>query len=234
MKKNIIVTGASSGIGLAITKKFIGEGWTVHGIARNRAKLKDMGIELGENFYGYAVDVSNSKSLEKVFSNIKQIAPSIQVLVNNAAIFKSKPFLEFTFDEMLEIIKINLLGSLYCTHFSINLMKNNYSRIINISSVSGLHGIKNQAVYSASKFGLNGFAESLAQELTSKNIFITTICPGGVNTPLWDPVSNPYLGGEITSALKPEQVADAVMYVSKLSKNIILKEFILFPSNEWH
>ena len=234
MQKIIIVTGASSGIGLEITKRFIANGCIVHGIARNPTKLEKMSSLLGVNFYGHAVDISESSALCATFETIKKITPSIDILINNASIFKSKPFFDFSFDEISQVIGTNLLGSLYCTHLSIKLLNKNFSRIINISSVSGLHGIKNQAVYSASKFGLNGFADSVAQELSASNILMTTIYPGGVNTPLWNPLTNPYLGGETTSLLTPEQIADAVIYINNLPKNVILKELTIFPTNEWH
>ncbi len=147
-------------------------------------------------------------------------------LINNASVFQSKPFAESSLEDIDTIIDTNVKGSLYCTLEAIKILK---GRIINIGSVSGLNGIKDQAIYSASKFAINGFSESLAQE---SGISVTTINCGGVNTPLWNE-KNPY-PGDIDKLLKPTDIVNLIDYIVNLPENITFKNVTLFPNNEWH
>jgi short-subunit dehydrogenase len=105
---------------------------------------------------------------------------------------------------------------------------------VNIGSVSGLHGIRHQAVYSASKFGLEGFADSLNQELVERGIYLSTINPGGIDTPLWDERSNPYPGDTKDKLLQVGTIVEMVLYVAELPRNVLLKKIVAFPINEWH
>ena len=132
--------------------------------------------------------------------------------------------------EIDDILDTNLKGTIYCTLEAIKKM--NKGRIINISSVSGTHGIKNQAVYSSSKYGVIGFAESLAQELKEKGILISTICPGGINTPLWNE-SNPY-PGNIEDLITTDDIFNTLNYIINLPDNVIVKTITMFPNCEWH
>ena len=105
-------------------------------------------------------------------------------------------------------------------------------RIINISSVSGLHGIENQSIYSASKFGLMGFSDSLAQETTRKNILISNICPGGINTPLWN--ENNKYPGNVDDIIQSDDITKCVEFIYNLPDNMVLKNITTFPKCEWH
>jgi 3-oxoacyl-[acyl-carrier protein] reductase len=107
------------------------------------------------------------------------------------------------------------------------------ARIVNIASVATTHGSAKQAVYCASKFGVDGFAEALNQEVIERGISITTICPGGIDTPLWKPAT-PYPGGDVSKLLASGDIADLVEYVANLPERVVLKRLTLFPSNEWH
>ena len=130
------------------------------------------------------------------------------------------------------IIDTNLKGTVFCTNEAIKLMKGNGGRIINIASVAATHGIKNQAIYCASKYGVDGFAEALNQELIEEGISISTIYPGSTDTPLWDKENNPY-PGDLSKILKPEDVVNMVEYIANLPKMVVLKKVVMFPSNEW-
>ena len=143
-------------------------------------------------------------------------------------------FQNFNHNEIDSIIDINLKGTMYCTlEFVKNMkQKNTTGRIINIASVASIHGIENQAVYCASKYGLNGFSEALNQELIKDNISITTIFPGGVDTPLWNE-KNEYPGNK-NDLLKTGDIVNLIEKILDLENRIILKNLTIFPSNEWH
>jgi len=142
-----------------------------------------------------------------------------------------KPLVEFNEEEIDDIIDTNIKGTIFCTLNTLKIM--NRGRIINISSVSGTHGIENQSVYSSTKYALNGFAESLNQELIKKNILISTICPGGINTPLWND-KNQYPGSDVTKILNPNDIVNMIEYIVDLPENVVLKNVTLFPTCEWH
>lgn len=231
--KTIVVTGASSGVGLEISRLFVNKGWRVIGFARTLTKLESLKSELGDQFSFFEVDVSLSKSVKDAFDNINTNIGAIDVLVNNAAVFVMKPFLESTVEDIDRIVDINLKGAMYCTFYALKLIRPNVGRIINIGSVAGEHGIKNQSIYCASKFGLDGFAEALNQELLVNGISLSTICPGGINTTLWN-AGNPYPGGDTSQLLSAYDIAKLVDYISVQPSNVILKKIVAFPSNEWH
>ncbi len=235
MKKNIVISGVSSGLGKELAKKFISLNWNVIGLARNTDTLENLSEELGDNFSFYAVDLQDEEGVLSAFDYIDTKLNHIDVIVNNAAVFTMKPFLECDFKDINSIMDTNLKGVMYSTLKAVEIMKKNNKsgRIINISSVAGIHGIENQAIYCASKFGLNGFAEALNQEIIKYNISISTIIPGGINTPLWNE-DNPYPGGDTKQLLQCSDIVKTVEYISGLEPRIILKNLTIFPSNEWH
>lgn len=223
--KTIVITGGSSGLGLAILKRFLKENWKVCILSRTPPPPQ---FEFNSNpfFKFIKCDIRDSNQVVKAFGQLD----GIDIFVNNASIFKSKSFIEMDFVEINEILDTNLKGTIYCTLSAIKKMKE--GRIINISSVSGLHGIENQTIYSASKHGINGFSNSLSKEYLDKNIKVTTICPGGLDTPLWNS-SNPY-NGDTNRLIKPEEIADLVYFISKSSLQTVYKNVTMFPDNEWH
>jgi NADP-dependent 3-hydroxy acid dehydrogenase YdfG len=230
-KKIIVITGVTGGVGAEAAKFFIQKDWIVVGLGRNSKKLERLSKEINnESFYYFITDVSEYKSVKLSFDKIKKNFGKVNVLVNNAALFSSKSFKKFKEKEINDIIDVNLKGTIFSTLECLKVMKS--GRIINIGSVSGTHGIPNQTIYSASKYGVNGFAESLNQELIKDNIKISTILPGGIDTPLWN--NDNVYHGDKSKILKPSDVVDAINYIINLSDNVVLKNMIMFPACEWH
>lgn len=230
--KVAVVTGATSGVGLATSRQLIAAGWAVVGIARDVARLQAVAADFGERFSYEAADLRRAGEVDAAFSRIADRHPVVDLLVNNAAVFWLKPFTEWTDGEIDAAIDTNLKGAMFSTRAALRTMLAG-SRIINVGSVAGTHGIPGQAVYCASKFGLEGFSDALAQELRPRNILVTLLAPGGIDTPLWNPATNPYPGapGKILDA---DDVASLVKYVADLPPHVIMKRAVLFPSNEWH
>jgi NADP-dependent 3-hydroxy acid dehydrogenase YdfG len=232
--KTILITGATSGLGYSIAKRFVSCGWMVLGVGRNKARLDEMSLEFGRQFMPLKVDISDSRALKSCLMAAFLIHPSLDVLVNNAGIFKQLNYEACDINDIERIIDTNLKGAMYCTYFCIPYLKYGSGRIINISSVAGIRGIKNQAIYSASKFGLEGFGQAIGQELLPKGISLTTITPGGINTPLWNESSNPYHGGGVENLIDPSEIALLIENIVGLSPGLVLKSVVAFPSNEWH
>jgi len=153
-------------------------------------------------------------------------------LVNNAAIYKMKPFSETSIDDMCDMIDINLKGPMYVTKFALKNMKKG-SRIFFINSVAGLEELENQSVYCASKHGLTGFAGVLGKELQPKGIKVTSIHPGGIDTPLWTR-DIPYPCGDVSQAISPLEVVKLIDFVYNSKLNIDYKTIKMFPDTEWH
>jgi len=229
--KIAVISGASSGVGLEISHTLLNHNWKVICLSRSKPSFISDFDSNQDSFQYISADIQNPDQIKKAFDKIKLRYQKIDLLINNAAIFKMGPFLEFSLQDINQIIDTNLKGAIFCTHQALSLMMTG-SRIINIGSVAGMRGIKYQSIYSSSKFGLDGFADSLNQELIALGISITTINSGGINTPLWNE-KNPY-PADLSSCLKSSDIASLVLYIANLPERIIFKNATIFPNNEWH
>lgn len=226
MKPVAVITGVSSGVGYDLALDLLAKDWIVYGISRNEIKWPYSSLNKFETFKHIQEDLSSGKIMREI-GDVK-----IDLLVNNAGVFSNK---EFVLEDILTIctlIDTNVKGTMIITSRLINSMKAG-SRIIFINSVAGLEEIENQAVYCASKAALTSFAGVLGKELRPKRIKVTSIHPGGINTPLWNDI-NPYPPGDLNRALQTEDITNIVDYVLNMPGNIELKTIKLFPDNEWH
>jgi len=228
--KTIIITGANNGVGLEACKYFVKQKYNVIGMSKssnNMAKINR------KNFSYHKVDITDTNSMIKTVERIIKENKNIDVLVNNAAIFKSINFKNHDIENIEEMIDINFKGVVIMTRLIVKkMLKQKSGKIINISSVSGIHGIENQSVYSATKHALTGFADSLNRELIPHGIQVTNLCPGGINTSLWND-DNPY-NGDVNELLQPSDVVDVLNFVISIKNNVIFKNIIFFPKNEIH
>ena len=199
-----IVTGSARGIGRAIVIALAKEGCNIVVNSRTKkevdATAKEI-EELGAGVLPVVADVSNEKDIERMVEAAMKKFGRIDILVNNAGVAVYKDFTKTGKEDWDNIIDINLKGIFLCTKAVLPIMqKRQYGRIINISSGAGKTGIAGLAVYCASKFGVIGFTEALADELPD-DIKVYAVCPGGVDTKMY--VS---MFGEHPS-LKPEDIA---------------------------
>ena len=223
--KTILITGTSSGVGATIAYDYIQKGWNVIGFARSESLFNY------PNYKHYQVDISKIyTSLSDTFDQIGDT--KIDILVNNAAVFKMKPFSETSIEEIYDMIDINLKGAMCVTKFALQNMEKG-SRIFFINSVAGLEELENQSVYCASKHGLTGFAGVLGKELQPRGIKVTSIHPGGINTPLWNK-DIPYPCGDVNQAISPIELVKVIDFVYNSKFNIEYKTIKMFPDTEWH
>ncbi len=236
-KELAVVTGASRGVGEALALRLAEEGWRVAALARTEEQLNALATKaesMSGSIVPCPVDVSDASAITGVINSLEAEHGPIGLLVNNAAIVQNNPFAGQSLDRLDEIIDINLKGTMYATHATIqHMIPRKSGKIINISSVAGVRGITGQATYCASKHGMVGFADSLTQELIPHNIQVATICPGAIDTPLWDPETNPY-PGDITKTIQPGEIVDLVMYLLQQPNHTLFKRIVMFPTNEWH
>ena len=193
---SVVVTGSSTGIGYQISKTLIANGYRVFGSVRNNKDATRVSSELGSNFVPLLFDVTNEDAVK---ASVKQVGDLLENqtlagLINNAGIAVFGAVQNLTAEEFKYQFDVNLLGVFHCTQAYMDLLGADKSRngeagkIINISSISGELGMPFMAAYNMSKFGLEGFSESLRRELMLFGIDVVVVAPGPVKTPIWTKV----------------------------------------------
>lgn len=177
MAKTIVITGAGSGLGRALARRFAGDGDTVILLGRTLSKVEAVANELGAPAFAVECDIASPDSVRTAFATIAERHPRIDVLINNAAIFE--PFLvkEATDKQINGAVSTNFAGPIYCTRSAIPLLGKG-SHIINISSESvGLPFVM-FSLYQSTKAGFERFSEALHQELEPDGIRVTLVRAG--------------------------------------------------------
>lgn len=182
-----VVTGAGSGIGRALAQELAARGAQLALADLNTAGLEETRRLLGEaNARAYTVDVSQAAEVEKFARQVQQDFGRVSLLVNNAGVALFGTFAEVSLQDMEWLLQINFWGVVYGCKFFLPLLQcEPEAHIVNVSSVFGLIGPPGQTAYSASKFAVRGFSESLREELrATSRIKVTTVHPAGVATPI--------------------------------------------------
>ena len=219
-KKNIIVTGASGGIGNAIIKKLSEAGANILASGTRIEKLE----ELKKIFEGLKIlkfDISQSDKIEEFIENAtNELGGSLDGIVNNAGITQDNLAIRMSLDEWQKVININLTSTFLMSKFAIKkMLKNKSGKIVNITSVVGHTGNLGQANYTASKAGIVAMSKSLAIEYAKKNININCIAPGFIKTAMTDKIDDKFkevIISKIPSARlgEPDDIANAVLFLS--------------------
>ena len=230
--KNIIVTGASGGIGNAIIKKLDEASANILASGTRVEKLE----ELKSNFKNIKIlkfDISQSDKIEEFIENAtNELGGSLDGIINNAGITQDNLAIRMSLDEWQKVININLTSTFLMSKFSIKkMLKNKSGKIVNITSVVGHTGNLGQANYTASKAGIVAMSKSLAIEYAKKNINVNCISPGFIKTAMTDKIDDKFkevIVSKIPSARlgEPEDIANAVLFLSSDQSNYINGETI--------
>ena len=221
MRKVAVVTGCSYGLGYDIADRLIDEGYFVYGLSRTKPSINLFAFP--DTFQWIECDITKSKQVEEAF---KRIGTYIDVLVNNAGVYQWGLFRDdFSFESIDRIIDLNVKGTMYVTKAAQKYMVRG-SHIFFINSVAGLYEIKNEAIYAASKHALTAFAGILGEELRNDQIKVTSIHPGGIDTPMQR--NNPIK----KELLQPSEISNLIANVIK--SKATYKTIKLFPESEWH
>ncbi len=176
-----IITGASSGIGRACALTFAEEGYRVALAARSRDKLQEVADTI-ENKGGQALsiptDVSRKKSCQHLIQQTKEKWGQINLLINNAGISMRALFQEVKLEVLEQLMQVNFWGAVYCTKFALPSIIETQGSIVGISSIAGFKGLPGRTGYSASKFAMQGFLESLRIELRPQQVHVMVVAPG--------------------------------------------------------
>ena len=218
--KNIIITGASGGIGNSIVEKLNHNGANILATGTRIEKLE----ELREKFSNIKIlkfDISQHDKIEEFIENAtKELGGSLDCIVNNAGITKDNLTIRMSLEEWSKVININLTSTFLMCKYSIKkMLKNKSGKIINITSVVGHTGNVGQANYTASKAGIVAMSKSLAIEYAKKNINVNCISPGFISTAMTDQIDEKFketIIAKIPSNRlgKPEDIANAVNFLS--------------------
>lgn len=182
MKKNILITGASKGIGKELAKGFADSGYNLFLTARNEISLREVAKDINAKAY-FVCDLSDKNDIEKFSEFIEQ--REIDILINNAGEYVYSEIEKMNYEQIDKMFRTNLLAPSYlCASAVKNMKQKKWGRIINIGSISGVMGEAYASIYSASKSGLVGLSKALALELAEFGITVNTINPGWVETEL--------------------------------------------------
>ena len=185
-KKVIWITGASSGIGKALSIKFAEEGWMVAASARREGLLQEL-TKINQNIHSFPLDVTNPEQCKKVFEEIKKKFNNIEISIFGTGIHDPNSEKRFNLEKIREIMEVNYFGTMN----SINSVYDYYNdkksgQISIISSVAGYRGLPAAGAYCASKSALTSFTESLRFEMMRKNVRVSLVSPGFIKTPMTD------------------------------------------------
>lgn len=235
-KKLALITGAAGGIGCAIARKLKDDGFDLALHARNlKPELEALKNELEDDGCRVQIvlgDISSFEDCKRMIDEILAENGSVDVLVNNAGMTRDKLVMMMKTEDFTDVIDTNLNGTFYLSKLvSKSMMKKRAGRIINMSSVVGIHGNAGQANYAASKAGIIGLTKSFAKEFASRNILVNAIAPGFIVSPMTDMLSEK-VKEEIKADIplaelgRAEDVAELVSFLAGDSSRYITGQVI--------
>jgi len=232
--KIAFITGAARGIGKATALHLAKEGVNIGLIARTESALKEVASEiegLGVKVAYAVADVSSKEQVEAAVASLTNDLGTTDILINNAGVASFAPVLEMDPEEWKKIIDVNVMGTYYVTRAVLpQLIEKNGGDIINISSTNGLGGAATASAYSASKFAVIGFTESLAQEVRRNNIRVSALTPSTVATDLALDLNLIKENNE-SKIMQPEDIAEFIVSQLKLNPRVYVKTASFIATN---
>lgn len=223
--KSAIVTGASLGIGLAITRSLVSRGVRVTGIARDAARLRTLSEQFGESFHPLPCDLGSPGQVTRAFAEVRGKLNSIDILVNNAGVGRFGAVDRMTNDDWDEMLATNVSGLYHCIREVVPVMKaQGAGHIVNIASIAGMVGYANASGYNATKFAVRGLSEALRKELEDFGIRVSAIYPGATDTM--------FSGGHVDAGnpvISPVDIAGLVLHVLEHSSDCLVSEVVVRP-----
>jgi len=230
--KVAVVTGASSGIGMAAARLLAAEGVRVVLAARRRERLQALARELGDAALVLPTDIRDPQAIARLFDAVRQRFGGLDLLFNNAGLGYHGPFAESDPEEWRETIEVNLYGVLRCTQAALPLLRGRPGAMIStVSSVGGRYGLPGWSVYNATKFAVVGFHDALRKELGPEGIRVALIEPGAVWTEWGFKVPEEAMRQrrQELDALQPEDVAQALVYGFAQPPHVLVEEILVRP-----
>jgi NADP-dependent 3-hydroxy acid dehydrogenase YdfG len=231
-----VITGASSGIGAATARALAAAGYRVALLARRLDRVTALADELGDGAVAIQADVTDRDSLVAAAERVSRELGDANVLVNNAGVMLLGPFSSDRRSDYRQMVEVNLLGAITATEVFLDQLKRGGGDLVNISSVAGRTARATNGVYAATKWGINGWSESMRLELLP-DVRVTVIEPGAVATELpahitqeqtREAIEELYGGVEVT----PEDIAEIIAFVIGRPRRIAIHELLVRPAGQ--
>jgi NADP-dependent 3-hydroxy acid dehydrogenase YdfG len=227
-----VITGASSGIGEATARALAAADYRVALLARRADRIEQLAGEFGEGAIAIQADVTDRDSL--VARRVQVDLGPAGVLVNNAGVMLLGPFSSEQRADYRQMVEVNLLGAMTATEVFLEQLRDGGGDLVNISSVAGRTARPGNAGYAATKWGINGWSESLRQEL-QPDIRVTVIEPGAVATELTDHITHADTKKATEDfvhdlAIRPEDIAEVIAFAVTRPRRMTLNEILVRPT----
>lgn len=235
------ITGASSGIGEATAHALVAEGAAVSLAARRTDRIDDLAERIGSDggkALAIETDITDEGQANRFVSETNEELGGLDILVNNAGLMLLGPVAGAPTEQWRQMIDVNLLGLLYCTHAALPIMGTNGSGdIVNVSSVAGRIAMMGSGVYNMTKWGVVGFSEALRQECARAHVRVTAIEPGWVDTELQGHNEHPAVVEAmekgiraIDKILEPADIARAIAFAVTQPEHVSINEMLIRPT----
>ncbi len=240
----VAITGASSGIGEATALLCARSGASVALAARRGDRIDELAQRIeaeGGRAIAVPTDVADEAAARAFVQRAHDELGPLDALINNAGVMLLGPVEGADTDQWRQMIDVNVLGLLYCTHAALPLMREQGSgHIVNVSSVAGRRANNGAAVYNLTKFGVNGFTEALRQEASRSGVRVTVIEPGYVETELQGHnAGNPKVAAgmekmkeQLGEVLQPDDIAEAIVYALAQPPYVTVAEVLVLPATQ--
>jgi len=246
-----LVTGAARGMGASIAAALAAEGCSVASLdlARAQAALDARASALGNGAIAVVADITDQDQVSRAFATVRERLGRIDILVNNAGMAESAPFARTDLAIWQRMLAVNLTGTYLCAREAyITMAKQDYGRIVNISSTAGLTGIAYVTAYCAAKHGVIGLTRSLALEAAKTNVTVNAVCPGYTETDLVkDAIANIMAktgkseaearaalvsGNPQGRLIQPEEIAHTVLWLCQPASHSVTGQAIAVAGGE--
>lgn len=240
MVQTVMITGASSGFGLAMAQLFIEKGYRVIGVARRQARLENMQARLGELFYPLVMDMSDTSSIDQGLSSLPEDWRQIDILVNNAglALGLDKAY-EADFADWQTMIMTNILGLTYLTRQLLpQMVERRSGHIINMGSTAGTYPYPGGNVYGATKAYVKQFSLELRADLAGTKVRVTNIEPGLCGGTEFSNIRFKGDNGraeklyEGANSIQPEDIANTVLWVAEQPVHVNINRIEIMPTSQ--
>ncbi|WBX35933.1 SDR family oxidoreductase [Mycoplasma capricolum] len=237
MKPLVVITGASSGIGLACAKYFSKKGFPLLILARRKEILDNLNLP---NTLTDKVDVRNFEELNQAIKKAEQVYGPVNLLINNAGIMPMDQYVDQSLEDKYNTLDVNVKGVINGMDAVLpSMLKQNHGTIVNISSVAGRYTYDDHSIYNGSKFAVNAITEQVRRELSDTNIRFSLIEPAIVDTNLLSTtknqkILNSYISrkNSLNGGLKPEQLAEVIYYIYSLPQDVVIPELMISHTNQ--
>ncbi|QVK06235.1 SDR family oxidoreductase [Mycoplasma mycoides] len=237
MKPLVVITGASSGIGLACAKYFSNKGYPLLILARRKEILDNLNLP---NTITAKVDVRDFNQLNDAVKKAESIYGPVDLLINNAGIMPMDQYVDQSLEDKYNTLDVNIKGVINGMDAVLkSMLKQNHGTIVNISSVAGRYTYSDHSIYNGSKFAVNAITEQVRRELSDTNIRFSLIEPAIVDTNLLSTTKNQkildsYIArkNSLNGGLKPEQLAEVIYYIYSLPQDVVIPELMISHNNQ--